>query len=221
MRKEEAKYVAGHLKELTKERGGTILNLGSSSKHFREKQQPHIDRELFSPLRKGNIRLIHSDIKEEEGVDIPGNIFDVNIQEKLRAEKPDIILLCNMLEHLPVEQRGRIPKIINDILEIGSVVIITVPFSYPLHMDPIDTYYRPMPREILSLFQSYEVVDAKIVTSTNYYREYKDYDVKQKIKIIARLFLPVYKPKIWLCIIHRFFWLFRPYKISCIVLRKK
>ena len=27
----------------------------------------------------------------------------------------------------------------------GSLVFVTVPFSYPYHRDPIDTMYRPSP----------------------------------------------------------------------------
>ena len=52
----------------------TVLNIGSSTKHFREIIQPHINNNLIQPLINKGARVIHIDIKDNNGVDIVGDI---------------------------------------------------------------------------------------------------------------------------------------------------
>ncbi len=140
MRIEEAKYVGELVRKLTANGKGPVLNLGSSSGHFRKIDQPHIHDEIFAPLEKSNVKVIHSDLKDQEGVDISGDIFDPDIQWKLRQLRPSLVLVCNLMEHLQEDMRGRLPAALDSIIDPGGVGIITVPYSYPLHFDPIDTY---------------------------------------------------------------------------------
>lgn len=153
MRKEEAEYIGGLLLELTNNNSGPVLNLGSSTKEFREVVKPHIDNNLFKPLKKKGINVVHSDLKSASGVDISGSIFDKETQGKLKDVKPSVIMLCNLLEHLEPEQLHSIPSVINEIAPPGGYVIVSVPYSYPLHYDPIDNYFRPSPEKLVDFLK--------------------------------------------------------------------
>ncbi|MGL4502485.1 MAG: hypothetical protein ACRCU2_25700, partial [Planktothrix sp.] len=77
-----------------------LLNLGSSSKIFREKEQPWIDQYLFrSPREKGNL-VIHADLKQDGGVDLVGDLNDLVFLEKIAELKIKSVLCSNLLEHI-------------------------------------------------------------------------------------------------------------------------
>ncbi len=220
MRIEEARYVGELVRKLTANCKALVLNLGSSSGHFRKIDQPHIHDEVFAPLENTSIKVIHSDLKDQEGVDISGDIFDPDIQTKLRNLRPALVLVCNLMEHLHEDVRGMLPAALDSIIDPGAIVIITVPYSYPLHSDPIDTYYRPSPEELRLLFPSYELIDLKVIVSSTFFTELRQFGLRTQIKLVARILLPFYRPKVWLCIVHSLFWLFRPLKVSCVTLKK-
>jgi hypothetical protein len=221
MRIEEAKYIGELIKKYKSKEEVSLLNIGSSTEDFRKNIKPHIDAELFSPLKNLNIKITHFDLKDDDGVDISGDIFDSNTQIKLKLVRPSLILACNILEHLEKDMKDHFPKIMDEILEDDGIIIVTVPYSFPLHLDPIDTYYRPSPEELRLLFPHYDLLNEKIIVSTNYFSDFRAFSVFLKLRIIVRVFTPFYKPKNWLCAIHRFFWFFRPYLVSCVVLQKK
>ena len=63
-----------------------LLNLGSSTREFREQAKPHIERELFAPLRAAGVSTFHSDLKQEDGVDLAGDIMDPAVRAELKAQ---------------------------------------------------------------------------------------------------------------------------------------
>ena len=223
MRIEEAIHIKRKLKKFTGKSSKleVVLNLGSSTEFFRKTEQPHIDKFLLQPLDNMKYKVIHFDLKSNNGVDISGDIFSKNIQKKLKKLNPSIILCCNLLEHLEENSRNGIRTILNNLLGKNGILLMTVPYSYPLHLDPIDTYYRPSPKDLIQLFYGYDVLDESIIESTSFLDEYLSYKVFKKIKIWIRLFMPFYKFKEWRCLAHRFLWLLRSYKISCIMIKKK
>lgn len=222
MRVEEAKYIGQILKDLSQIIHGPVLNLGSSTEHFRKVDQSHIHQEIFEQLDRTEVQVLHSDLKQQEGVDISGDIFDLEVQNRLKDLKPQVILVCNLMEHLQVEVREILPRVLDNILDKNGYLIITVPYRYPLHFDPIDTYYRPTPQELGFLFSpyEYEVVDSKVVVSTTFLPELLNLGWRDKFKVMVRLLTPFYRFRKWLGLVHRFTFLFRPYKVSCIVLKK-
>ncbi|MDH5182181.1 MAG: hypothetical protein OEZ39_09410 [Gammaproteobacteria bacterium] len=220
MRKEEAEYIGNSIRQLGQEFGGPVLNVGSSTRNFRENIQKHVNEKIFLPLKSDAVKVIHTDLKDADGVDISGDLLDVNVQKELACLHPRIILASNLLEHLPLEVRDRFPAALDTILANDGFLILTVPYSYPLHFDPIDTYFRPSPDELAALFPRYQVIDKQVITSTNYYQDLKKYSFSTILRILGRLVMPFYKPKSWIGVAHRFLWLFKPYKVSYVLLKK-
>ncbi|MFT4803067.1 MAG: hypothetical protein ACI9YE_000256 [Psychroserpens sp.] len=222
MRLEEAKQIKCILKKYTgnDSKSEVLLNVGSSTANFRDIQQPHINKYVFQPLDDLGYSTIHFDLKRADGVDISGNIFDLETQKTLKKTRPTIIMCCNLLEHLKEESRDEIQNIFNSLLEVDGVLLITVPFSYPVHLDPIDTYFRPSPSELCELFPNYEVLDKSIIESSTFMDEFLAYSLYVKIRILVRIFVPFFKYKEWKALMHRFMWLFKSYKISCVILKK-
>src|SRR3954470_22382289 len=170
MRKQEAAWVAEKLLGIGGRR--VVLNLGSGSKRFREVSKPYIDLQVFEPLRRTGARVVHADLKAGEGIDISGDLFDPCIQARLRELGADAIVACNIMEHLPAELRERFPEVLDSLLPAGGVLVITVPYSYPYHADPIDTLYRPCPEELCACFPGYEVLYAQVIRSESYGQEF-------------------------------------------------
>lgn len=198
----------------------TVLNIGSSTGHFRRVAQPHIDSLLLRPLREAGCRLVHADLKADAGVDIAGDLFEDSTQQRMRAAQPAAILFCNILEHLQADARARVPAVLDAILPAGGLLAISAPCSYPYHADPIDTMYRPTPQEILALFPGYEAVRSAIVQSQTYGEEFRRGSPLRRLRKLLRVLFPFVRPRRWASHAHRFLWLRRPYRLTCVVLRK-
>jgi len=215
MRIEEAGWIANQSID------GPVLELASATGHFRTVSQPHIDRLIHAPLRARGLEIVHADLKAEPGVDIVGDFTDPVVESQLRAVGAQTVLCCNLLEH--VLDREAMAALCDRLLRPGGLLIVTVPLSVPFHNDPIDTCYRPRPDQIAALFPSYVVEDAEIVKSTTFGQDL----VRSKTSIplfIAKSIwriVPVWRGwKTYLHMNHRMLWLFRPYRISCVALRK-
>jgi hypothetical protein len=218
MRRQEAAWIGEKLRALEGER--VVLNLGSGSKRFREVSKPYIDREIFDPLARRGARVVHADLKSGEGIDISGDLFDPAVQARLRELRADAVLACNILEHLPRDSRERFAAVLDSLLPAGAVLVITVPYSYPYHADPIDTLYRPSPKELCAQFPGYEVLDACTIESESYGDEFVAGGPLRMARKLLRMLFPFVRPKRWLSHAHRMLWLFRPYVLSGVVLRK-
>ena len=217
MRRQEAAWVGEKLRGMPCR---VVLNLGSGSRRFREVSKPYIDREIFEPVARAGARVVHSDLKAGEGVDIGGDLFDAAVQARLRALRADAIVACNIMEHLPKGYRERFAAVLDSLLPPGGTLVVTVPYSYPYHADPIDTLYRPSPDELCACFPGYEVLDARTIASESYGDEFVAGGPKRMVRKVLRMFFPFVRPKRWLSHAHRFFWLFRPYQLTGVVLRK-
>ena len=180
MRLEEARWIATEIAlhipraDLTRDRTTEplVLNLGSGTRRAREVSKPHIDRLTLAPLREAGYRIVHSDLLEDEGVDLSGDLFDGAFQQQLADLKPRIVMFCNVLEHLPVGLRQDVPKIIDRLVPAGGYLVMTAPRSYPYHADPIDTLYRPSPEELAQLFPSMKLAGRAVVGCGSYREEF-------------------------------------------------
>ena len=183
-------------------------------------EKPHIEEFIHQPLRQRGVKVVHSDLKPGEGIDISGDIYAPEIKSALLGVKAKAVLCCNILEHL--EDRSSFVQTCAELVQPGGILIVTVPRSYPLHLDPIDTYFRPFPAEVAKLFPGFDVLASEIIGSTTFRQ-----DLAVEGRLLSSFLRDLAKSLTlrggWLATrarAHRWFWLFRPYEVSAVILRK-
>ena len=210
---EESLWIKSILLKFSKNETSPILNIGSSSKEFREIRQPHIYKNVFQPLENRGVKIFHIDIKESEGIDFVGDIGNSFFRENLKKLKPKFIICSNVLEHVPDLEKFCIA--LKDLAQENCNLIITVPYKYPRHNDPIDNLYRPSTSDLMNKFYEYYEVETKIIKIKNKFKPLNF------LKLFFRLLMPFYKFKNWISAIDLFFYSFREKSISCICIRKR
>jgi SAM-dependent methyltransferase len=192
-----------------------LLNLGSSTGDFRTVAKPHIERELFAPLRAAGIEVVHSDLKQAEGVDIAGDILDPAMIATLRARGFKTVLLSNLLEH--VRDRAAVTAACEAIVGPGGVILATVPGSYPFHADPIDTGYRPTPAQLAAAFTRSKPIQCEEVVGRTFREDIaaRGSTILSELAQTAKfaLIFP-FRPKSARARLHRWRWLDRRYRVS-------
>ena len=215
MRPEEAEWIG---RWLSKARDiSPLIELGSSTRRFRTVDKPHIDSFIHAPLRDQGVKIVHTDLKAGDGIDISGNIYDPEVRAKLKAVAARCVLCCNIFEH--VADREGFATICDDILLPGGQMIVSVPHSYPYHPDPIDTYYRPRPADIACLFPGYSTLDAKSLKCGSYWADLEG-GAAEIVTTIVRSAILRGGVEASKARIHRLLWLFRHYQVSVVVLKK-
>jgi len=146
MWKEEAAWIGEQIKTLNFH-GDKVdcLNIGSSTKEYRELIKPYIHELVIEPIEKLG-KITNIDAKEASGVDICGDLCDPNFRLKLSAKKYNLILCNNVLTH--VQNPDVIYDTIIDCLADRGFAIITAPTLYPYCADPYDSKYRPAKTDI-------------------------------------------------------------------------
>ena len=222
---EEAKWIGNKILQICNE-DSKVLNIGSSSLSLRTVVQPHIDNLIFKPLRENKIEVTHTDIKKEKGVDISGDLTDHSFIKKLKENKYDIVLCSNLLEH--IEDRSIIINAIEEILDFNGAAIVTVPFNYPFHMDPIDTMYRPNVSQLTKDFKKLKLLKGEIIkgSSVVHNRHEKNYFIKLInnpklfLLVIIRVMLPFYKYLNWKKTAYGITNIFKKFSVSAVILKK-
>jgi hypothetical protein len=146
-----------------------LLNLGSSTRDFRERAKPHIEAQLFRPLREAGVEVVHCDLKQGEGIDLSGDILDPAVRERLKAMGFRTVLLSNLLEH--VRDRAAVIAACEEIVGPERLILATVPASFPYHADPLDTGYRPSAAELAAEFTGSRPLLAEEIAGPTYAKE--------------------------------------------------
>jgi SAM-dependent methyltransferase len=160
---EEAKWVEDALRLIKPlPSNKKVANLGSSTAYFREVIQPHINKHVLQPLKENNWQVFNVDLKPEEGVDEVADCTKKEFGQKY-ANQFGLTICTNMLEHVL-----DIPLVVQNLLDVtdnNGYIMLTVPYKYRIHHDPIDNGFRPEPKEIFNLFPSNKVstVTEKII----------------------------------------------------------
>lgn len=206
---------------LTKQVGGPlspILDIGSSTARLREIDKPWIEDLLFRPLRGRGEQVVHVDVKNKAGVDLIADLLTEEGFERLRAERPRTILLCNVLEH--VLDPGLLMRRALELLEPGGWLLVSVPRSYPYHRDPIDTLFRPTPAEVAALAPEASLVHGEVIDTGSYWN-----DVRMRPWILLRQILRAPFPFLGYArykrTMKKLYWLVRPYQVSVVLMRKQ
>lgn len=213
----ETQWLARALAERRAEEISPLLNLGSSTRAFREKEQPWTEKLLFAPLRARGVNIVHLDAREGEGIDLRADILADADLPRIRGTGARAILCCNILEHVrdPVKLAARCAEIAGP----GGLIFVTVPFSYPRHRDPIDTMYRPGPEELRRLFLGADMLNGEIIDTGESYRG----QVKRRPWILLRHLLRLPFPFVgfedWRHSMRKTYWLIHNYRVTCAVFR--
>jgi hypothetical protein len=138
-----------------------VANLGSSTSYFREVIQPHIHQHVIKPMQAKGWHIVNVDLKIEDGVDVIADVTQPNFGDDM--PQAALTICTNMLEH--VEDIPLVVKNLQKVTTSGGFILLTVPYKYKKHLDPIDNMFRPTPEEIIGLFpkQNIEVVDKGVI----------------------------------------------------------
>ncbi len=194
-----------------------ILDLGGSTLKYRTVDQPWLDKLFYSKLKELNLDIFFSDIKDDLGVDIVGDIFDDDVFQKIKEQNFKCIFCCNFLEH--VTNPGDLIVRCMQLIPVGGYIVFTVPYSYPYHRDPIDTMFRPAPDELASLIPSHKVIGSEIINTGSY----RDHLAKSPWKIFRhiRIFFPFFGFEKWKRSLIKLKWLYFNFKHTCLIVQKK
>jgi hypothetical protein len=195
-----------------------ILNFGSQSQKTL-KYQPYIHYNVIAELQKKGAKIINFDIKEGEGIDISGNIYDYEVFERLKKYNFSYIFLFNVMEH--VKEINEFCYRIQNLVKVNNMIIVTVPYDFPYHFDPIDNGLRPNVSELVKYFPNLIMIYGETITDYKY-TYYLVHYWHITVRFIFRIFTPFYKFNTWKkTIITKIPYLFKPFKVTCVVLQKR
>jgi hypothetical protein len=197
-----------------------LLNLGSSTGAFREQAKPHIERELFAPLRAAGVAVLHSDLKQADGVDLAGDIMDPAVRAALKGRGFRTLLVANMLEH--VRDREAVAGACEEIVGPGGLILATVPSSFPYHADPVDTGWRPAPAELAAAFAGSDPVLAEEVSGQTWREQIAARNASvpgELARTLGFALISPLRPKSARARLSRWRWYRRPYLVSLALVR--
>jgi len=172
MFREESLWIkSAVLKVLPSQERNEVANIGSSTEHFRKIIQPHIHQNIIDTLHLSGWKVINVDIKKDVGVDLIADVTKDDFADQFQNSFT-LTICTNLLEH--VEDINLVIENLVKITSTGGYILITVPYKYKIHLDPIDNGFRPTPHKIIDLFDGVvdKIIDAQIITITdlNQYR---------------------------------------------------
>ncbi len=202
---DESAWIREKLSALALPPNCQVLNIGSSDADFL-KTQPHIEENVLAPLRERGCSILNMDIKSSPAVDIVADIASADLLERTK-ERFQLVICASLLEH--VADRETAIRNIAGITESSGYILVTVPFNYPRHEDPIDTMYRPSAEGLARDFQKH--FDAVVVQS-------EILDIRDSRYYYYRSRLPFWGYRafrFWRIWLKRYRW-----KVSCVVLKR-
>lgn len=164
MFREESIWIKNAIQKLRPVNGyNEVANIGSSTDHFRKTIQPHIHNNIIVTLENAGWNVLHIDLKEESGVDIVADVTDRRFSEGMK-DRFALTICTNLLEH--VEDIKLVVQNLVEITRSGGHLLITVPYKYKRHLDPIDNGFRPTPQEIVDLFKDVAeyIIDSTVIS---------------------------------------------------------
>jgi hypothetical protein len=214
----DAQWLGRTLAGMSPKELSPLLNLGASTRHFREVEQPYIAELVFRPLEARGVRIIHCDLKAADGVDIIGNVFDDADFARLKGEQPRAVICTHMFEH--VHDREELSRRLLALLPSNGYFFVTVPSSYHEHHDPIDTMYRPTPDELAALFAGQRILHKSELIGETYWRHVARRPLTIFFRHFFRFFAPFLGWAAWKRSMRKLYWLFHPYKVAAVAGRK-
>lgn len=193
-----------------------LLNVGSSTKEFRKILQPHIDKYIFKNLRDKEVEVLHLDYKKDDGVDIQCDILNREEVINISKQNFDTVICSNLLEH--VEDIKLTCDNLSKILKPNGLMILTVPYFYPKHNDPIDNLFRPSPEQLSSFFPKFIKIEEKILDIKPIFFMKSKFQI---LKSLVRLLIPFFNLKGYETNFWSIIWMFKQRKVTCLLLKKE
>lgn len=196
------------------------LNIGAGNLEDQRLTKPWISANVFRSLNATGCKIIHTDFVPYNGIDVITDLSNPRCLEFAdHLEGPKVILCSNVFEHLQSGVRKTAITAIQGALQPGDYLIVSVPYKYPFHPDPIDTLYRPSSDELSSLFDL-EWVSKDSISCGSFGTDLKGMSITKQLRKILKPLWPFQKPSKYLSNLHRLTFITRPYRIS-LVLGKK
>ncbi len=146
----------------------TCIDIGSESLEYRTKLQPW-NQKFYDYLGSRNIKVYTMDLDKKNK---PDYIQDISKPIK-NILKFDIILATHLLEHVPILKLEKVVKNIENLVKTNGFLLITVPHTYPYHARPIDNGWRPVPKELASIFKG-KIIAKELVKAEHNSPKYKN-----------------------------------------------
>ena len=218
MRKEEAFLIGKFVRSLEFEE---CINLGSGDIDRLLQHKPWMDAEIFAPLRAKGVRITHSDFEPFSGVNISVDLTNrESVATLVSTESRKCVLICNVLEHVPSQQRQTIISNVEQALSAGDYLVISVPHKYPYHADPIDTMYRPHIDDLEAELTTSCIMKTEVI-SNNYLQEIRQMPFDKCCRKLLKPLWPLQRPSKYRESISRLSYLFRNYRVSVVATIKK
>lgn len=196
------------------------LNIGSSTARFRKEVQSHIHENIFRALEEQG-KVVHLDVKEDEGVDICGDLNDPGFVESLKNYRFRSVFCNNLMMHLEEPARLALAAAIMEILQSSGYLVISTSHVFPYTPDPYDSYFRPGISELHALFPDMELINGAIVKGSGSFGASLIRNPVFGLKMLLRLFLPFYHNRAWRHLVAYLPRLNEKYSAVCLILRKK
>ncbi len=203
---EESLWIRARLAKMDLPVDSDILDIGSSDSHYRQSLEPHIDENVFLPLRARGLNIVHMDIKSGQGIDIAADIEDPAAAARITGAF-GLVICANMLEH--VNDVRVTAKNVAGLVPAGGYLLVTAPLKWPRHNDPIDNSYRVSDEGLQELFAGYfdfEVISSEVL------------DIRNRKHYVGASRHPLWryrKFRFWRRCLRSFRW-----KISCLLIKR-
>lgn len=218
MWKNEAVWVNQQIVDLGLDRKPVrCLNLGSSTRDYRERQKPYIQDLLVAPLsRFGTIRNV--DAKADEGVDEVGDFCDPVFVDRLAEARYDLILCNNLLTH--VTCRETVFTIIDRCLAEGGHAIVTAPSVYPYCADPYDAKYRPSVADLAGAVPNVDMIASTMLESDETHMTRLLRNPRLAAGLAFNILVPFAGLERWRNVTSDLPNVFTPFRTACVVLHR-
>jgi SAM-dependent methyltransferase len=130
-----------------------VLNIGSADKKFRTYIQPYIERNIIKPLEDRHCKVLNLDLYGGEGIDIR---LDFDHLNELH-DSFDLVFCCNSFEH--AKNKENLGNELVRLTKRGGFIIVTTPYVYPYHLDPIDTLFRPTIEQQMAYIKGVSLIE--------------------------------------------------------------
>jgi SAM-dependent methyltransferase len=131
--------------------GARVLDMGSSTLHFRTVEQPHIEREVLAPLRARGAEIVHLDAKPAPGVDMVCDLDAADPGLAARLGEFALVLLTGVLQFLRAPERAM--DLAAGALAPGGHLLVHQPETARRGFDPVDHKLRLTPSEVAGAFE--------------------------------------------------------------------